>query len=92
MGIAKSPVLLLKLPLLVILFFLQAVLTVLGRLSGLLAGMLALILSGFWIFHCTFGNWDNVVLLSVSLTACIGIPVLIQTATLLVQMLGNTIL
>ena len=91
MGIAKIPVLLLKLPLFVILFFLQAVLTVLNRLSGLLAGMLALVLSGFWIFHCTLGNWDNVVLLSVSLMACIGIPVLFQTATLLVQLLGDTI-
>ena len=91
MGVLKIPMLLLKIPLLVTLSLLQAILGVLDRLSGFFTGLLTLVLVGFWIHHCILGNQENVILLSVSLTACIGIPVLFQTATLLVQLLGDTI-
>lgn len=79
----KIPMLIWKLPLLLMLAVLQAVLNVLIRLSGCCTGMLTLVLAGFWIHHCLQGNRENVILLSLSLAVCIGIPVLLQTASAL---------
>ena len=79
----KIPMLIWKLPLLLMLAVLQAVLNVLIRLSGCCTGMLTLVLTGFWIHHCIQGNRENVILLSISLALCIGIPVLLQTASAL---------
>jgi len=83
---------LLKIPLLVILGLLQAVLNILDRLSGLLSGLLTLILAGFWIHHLMQGNRENVILLSISLAMCIGIPVLLQGMGLFIRWISDTIL
>lgn len=83
MSVLKIPVLLLKISLLVILSLLQAILSVLDRLSGFFTGLLTLVLVGFWIHHCILGNRENVILLSISLGICIGIPVLFKTASTL---------
>ena len=83
MSVLKIPVLLLKISLLVILSLLQAVLNILDRLSGFFTGLLTLVLVGFWIHHCILGNRENVILLSISLGICIGIPVLFKTASTL---------
>ena len=83
MRVLKIPMLLLKIPLLVILSLLQAILRVLDRLSGFFAGLLTLVLVGFWIHHCILGNRENVILLSISLGIFIGIPVLFKTASTL---------
>ena len=83
MSVLMIPMLLLKIPLLVILSLLQAILRVLDRLSGFFAGLLTLVLVGFWIHHCILGNRENVILLSISLGICIGIPVLFKTASTL---------
>lgn len=91
MGVLKIPMMLLKIPLLVILGLLQAVLNILDRLSGLLSGLLTLILAGFWIHHLMQGNRENVILLSISLVMCIGIPVLLQTASHLIRKLSDAI-
>ena len=79
----KIPVLIWKLPLLLMLAVSQAVLNVLNRLTGFCTGLLTLVLAGFWIHHCIQGNRENVILLSISLAVCIGIPVLLQTASAL---------
>lgn len=91
MSILKIPMLLLKIPLLVFLSFLQAVLSILDRLSGFFTGLLTLILAGFWIHHCILGNRENVILLSIFLAACLGIPILFQTAGFLLRVLTEKI-
>ena len=91
MSVLKIPVLLLKIPLLVILSLLQAVLNILDRLSGFFTGLLTLVLVGFWIHHCILGNRDNVILLSISLSVCMGIPILLQTTIFLLQVLAEKI-
>ena len=79
----KIPMLIWKLPLLLMLAISQAVLNALHRLTGCFTGLLTLVLAGFWIHHCIQGNRENVILLSISLAVCIGIPVLLQTASAL---------
>ena len=91
MGVLKIPMMLLKIPLLVILGLLHAVLNILDRLSGLLSGLLTLILAGFWIHHLMQGNRENVILLSLSLGVCIGIPVLFKTASTLLGRISEII-
>ena len=83
MGVVEISMLLLKIPLLVILSLLQAILSVLDRLSGFFTGLLTLMLTGFLVHHCMLGNRENVILLSISLGICIGIPVLFKTASTL---------
>ena len=91
MGVVEISMLLLKIPLLVFLSFLQAILSILDRLSGFCTGLLTLVLTGFWIHHCILGNRDNVILLSISLAMCMGIPILRQTAGFLLQLLMEKI-
>ena len=91
MSVLKIPVLLLKISLLVILSLLQAVLNILDRLSGFFTGLLTLVLVGFWIHHCILGNRENVILLSLSLGVCIGIPVLFKTASTLLGRISKII-
>ena len=91
MGVVKISMLLLKIPLLVFLSFLQATICILDRLSGFCTGLLTLILTGFWIHHYTLGNRDNVILLSISLAVCMGIPVLLQTTSFLIRVLAEKI-
>ena len=81
----KIPMLILKIPLLLLLAISQAVLSILNRLTGFCTGLLTLVLAGFWIHHCLQGNRENVILLSLSLAVCIGIPVLLQTASTLLR-------
>ena len=91
MGVVEISMLLLKIPLLVILSLLQAVLNTLDRLSGFFTGLLTLVLVGFWIHHCILGNRENVILLSISLGICIGIPVLFKTTSTLLGRISETI-
>ena len=84
----KIPVLIWKLPLLLMLAVSQAVL---NRLTGFCTGLQTLFLAGFWIHHCILGNRDNVILLSISLAVCIGIPVLLQTASALLGRISELI-
>ena len=91
MSVVKISMLLLKIPLLVFLSFLQAVLNILDRLSGFCTGLLTLVLAGFWIHHCILGNQENVILLSISLGVCIGIPVLFKTASILLGRISEKI-
>ena len=91
MSVLKIPMLLLKLPLLVFLSFLQAILNILDRLSGFCTGLVTLVLAGFWIHHCILGNRDNVILLSISLAMCMGIPILLQTTGFLIRALAEKI-
>ena len=91
MSVVKISMLLLKIPLLVFLSFLQAIFSILDRLSGFCTGLLTLVLAGFWIHHCILGNRDNVILLSISLAVCMGIPILLQTAGFLLQLLMEKI-
>ena len=91
MSVLKIPVLLLKISLLVILSLLQAVLNILDRLSGFFTGLLTLVLVGFWIHHCILGSRENVILLSISLGVCIGIPVLFKIASILLGRIGDII-
>ena len=91
MSVLKVPMLLLKIPLLVFLSFLQAVLNILDRLSGFCTGLLTLVLAGFWIHHCILGNRENVILLSIALAVCIGIPILLQTTGFLLRVLAEKI-
>ena len=91
MGVLKIPMLLLKIPLLVTLSLLQAILGVLDRLSGFFTGLLTLVLVGFWIHHCILGNQENVILLSISLGVCIGIPGLFKTASILLGRISEKI-
>ncbi len=91
MSVLKIPVMLLKIPVLVILGLLQAVLNILDRLSDFCTGLLTLVLAGFWISHCILGNWDNVILLSISLAVCTGIPFLLQAASHLIRRLSDAI-
>ena len=91
MGILKIPMLLLKLPVLLVLSFLQAVLNILDRFTGLCTGLLMLVLAGFWIHHCILGNQENVILLSISLAVCIGIPVLLRTTTIMLERISKII-
>ena len=83
MSVLKIPMVLLKIPLLVALSLLQAILSVLDRLSGFFTGLATLVLTGFLVYHCMLGNRENVILLSISLAVCIGIPVLFTTASTL---------
>lgn len=87
----KLPMLLLKLPVLLVLSVLQAVLMILGRLSGFCTGLLTLVLAGFWIHHLSLGNRENVILLSISLAVCIGIPAVLQTTGILIRRISETI-
>ena len=91
MGVVKISMLLLKIPLLVFLSFLQAAFSILDRLSSFCTGLLTLVLTGFWIHHCILGNRDNVILLSISLAVCMGIPVLLQTTLFLLRVLAEKI-
>ena len=91
MSVLKIPVMLLKIPLLVILGLLQAVLNILDRLSGFFTGLLTLVLTAFLIHHCTLGNRENVILLSISLLVCIGVPVLLKTAGILLGRISEII-
>ena len=91
MGIVEISMLLLKISLLVILSLLQAVLNILDRLSGFFTGLLTSVLGGFWIHHCILGNRENVILLSLSLGVCIGIPVLFKTASTLLGRISEII-
>lgn len=91
MGVLKIPMMLLKIPVLVILILLEAILSVLDRLSGFCIGLLTLVLAGFCIHHCILGNQENVILLSISLAICIGIPVLLQGIGHLIRRLSDTI-
>ena len=91
MSVVKISMLLLKIPLLVFLSFLQAVLNILDRLSGFCTGLLTLFLAGFLIHHCILGNRDNVILLSISLAVCRGIPILLQTTGFLLRGLAEKI-
>ena len=91
MCVFKIPMLLLKLPVLLALSFLQAVLNILDRFTGRCTGLLTLVLAGFWIHHCILGNRDNVILLSISLAVCMGIPILLQTTIFLLQVLAEKI-
>ena len=91
MRVFKIPMLLLKLPVLLALSFLQAVLNILDRFTSRCTGLLTLVLAGFWIHHCILGNRDNVILLSISLAVCMGIPVLLQTASHLIRRLSDAI-
>ena len=91
MSVLKIPMLLLKLPMLVFLSFLQAILSILDRLSGFCTGLLTLVLAGFWIHHCILGNRDNLILLSISLAVCMGIPILLQTTGFLLRVLAKKI-
>ncbi len=91
MGVLKIPMMLLKIPVLVILSLLQAVLNILDRLTGFYTGLLTMVLTGFWIHHCILGNWDNVILLSISLAVCMGIPILIQLTSHLIRRLSDAI-
>ena len=91
MSVLKIPLLLLKISLLVFLSLLQASLNILDRLSRFCTGLLTLVLAGFWIHHCILGNRDNVILLSISLAMCMGIPILLQTAVFLLQVLTEKI-
>ena len=91
MSVLKIPMLLLKIPLLVFLSFLQAILNILDRLSGFCTGLLTLVLAGFWIHHCILGNRDNVILLSISLAVCMGIPILLQATGFLLRVLAEKI-
>ena len=91
MSVVKISMLLLKIPLLVFLSFLQATICILDRLSGFCTGLLTLVLAGFWIHHCTLGNLDNVILLSISLAVCMSIPILLKTADFLLRVLTEKI-
>ena len=91
MSVVKISMLLLKIPLLVFLGFLQATLSILDRMSGFCTGLLTLVLAGFWIHHCILGNRDNVILLSISLAVCMGIPILLQTTIFLIRLLSEAI-
>jgi len=91
MSVLKIPMLLLKIPLLVFLSFLQAALSILDRLFGFCTGLLTLVLAGFWIHHCIQGNRDNVILLSISLTVCMGIPIMLQATGFLLRVLTEKI-
>ena len=91
MGVVEISMLLLKIPLLVILSLLQAILSVLDRLSGFFTGLLTLVLTGFLVHHCILGNQENVILLSISLGICIGIPVLFKTASTLLGRISEII-
>lgn len=92
MSVLKIPMMLLKIPLLVILSLLQAILCLLDRLSNFCTGLLTLVLTGFLIYHCMQGNRENVILLSISLAMCIGIPVLLQGMGLFIRRISDTIL
>ena len=91
MSVLKIPMLLLKIPLLVILSLLLAILRVLDRLTGFFTGLLAMVLTGFLVYHCILGNRENVILLSISLGVCIGIPVLFKTASTLLGRISEII-
>ena len=91
MSMLKIPMLLLKIPLPVILSLLQAILSVLDKLSGFFTGLLAMMLTGFLVYHCMLGNRENVILLSISLGVCLGIPVLFKTASILLGRISDTI-
>ena len=91
MSVLKIPMLLLKIPLLVILSLLQAILSVLDRLTGFFSGLLMLMLTGSLVYHCMQDNRENVILLSISLSVCIGIPVLFKTASTLLGRISEII-
>ena len=91
MGVVEISMLLLKIPLLVILSLVQAILSVLDMLTGFFSGLLMLMLTGFLVYHCMLGNRENVILLSLSLGVCIGIPVLFKTASTLLGRISETI-
>ena len=91
MGVGEISMLLLKIPLLVILSLLQAILSLLDKLSGFFTGLLTLMLTGFLVYHCILGNRENVILLSISLGVCLGIPVLFKTACILLGRIGELI-
>ena len=87
----KIPMLIWKLPLLLLLTVAQAVLNVLNKLTGFCTGLLTLVLTGLWIHHCLQEDRENVILLSISLAVCIGNPVLLQTASALLGRISEII-
>ena len=91
MGVFKIPMLLLKLLVLLALSFLQAVLNILDWFTSRCTGLLTLVLAGFWIHHCILGNRDNLILLSISLAVCIGLPVLLRTASIMLDRISEII-
>ena len=91
MGVVEISMLLLKIPLLVILSLLQAVLNILDRLSGFFIGLLTMVLIGFLVYHCMLGNRENVILLFISLVVCIRIPVLFKAASTLLERISEII-
>ena len=91
MRVFKIPMLRLKLPVLLALSFLQAVLNILDRFTSRCTGLLTLVLAGFWIHHCILGNRDNLILLSISLAVCIGLPVLLRTASIMLERISELI-
>ena len=91
MGVVEISMLLLKMPVLLALSFLQAVLNILDRLSGFFIGLLTMVLIGFLVYHCMLGNRENVILLFISLGVCIGIPVLFKTASILLRRISEQI-
>ena len=91
MSVLKILMLLLKIPLLIFLSFLQAILSILDRLSGFFTGLITLVLTGFLVYHGMLGNRENVILLSLSLGVCIGIPVLFKTASTLLGRISEII-
>ena len=91
MSVLKIQMLMLKMPVLLALSFLQAVLNILDRFTGRCTGLLTLVLAGFWIHHCILGNRENVILLSISLAVCLGIPILLQTTGFLIRALAEKI-
>ena len=91
MGVLKVPMLLLKLPVLLVLSFLQTILNILDRITGRCTRLLTIVLAGFWIHHCILGNQENVILLSISLAVCIGIPVLLRTAGIMLEQISEII-
>ena len=91
MSVLKIPMMLLKIPVLVILCLLQAVLNILDRLTGFFTGLLTLILTGFLVHHCMLGNRENVILLSISLGVCIGLPVPFKSANILLGWISEKI-
>ena len=53
--------------------------------------MITLVICAYHIHHCILGNRDNVILHSISLAVCMGIPILLQTAVFLLRVLTEKI-
>ena len=89
MKLFKIALMVLTLP---VLLTLQAALNTLAKAADFCTGLLTLILSGFLIHHLAQGNWDNVILLCLSLMVCIGIPAVLQILASLLQWLTAAVI